>query len=77
MVLMKAETVRAVTGRIAQMEAQEKRLALLIQFPPPGCRNVAVWRQMQGNTLLSLRQLLAAQRESLALLSGQLVLPLI
>jgi hypothetical protein len=75
--IMKRETVRTVTARIALLEIQEQRLMLLIQFPPPGCRNVALWRQIESNTLCSLRQSLRAQRELLASITGQLKLDLI
>lgn len=74
--IMKQETVGTVTARIALLEVKEKRLALLIQFPPPGCRNVALWRQVESDTLCCLRQLLRAQREELARMTGQMQLDL-
>jgi hypothetical protein len=73
---MKKETVGTITARIALLEVKEKRVALLIQFPPPGCRNVALWRQVQTDALASLRCSLRAQRELLANMTGQLELPL-
>jgi len=73
---MKRDTVRTVTARIASLEVQEQRLMLLVQFPPPGCRNVVLWRQVQSDTLASVRCSLGVQRELLARMSGQLELPL-
>lgn len=73
---MKSVSIRTIRGRIVLLEAQEARLALLILFPPPGCRNATVWREMQGNTLHSVRKSLTVEREVLAMLSSQLVLPL-
>ena len=73
---MMKETVGTVTARIALLEVKEKRLALLIQFPPPSCRNVALWRRVEADMLCSLRQLLSAQREELARMKGQLELGL-
>ncbi len=62
---MKAEPVEVIAARIARLEVEELRIPLLIKFPPPGCRNVAGWRQMQTEKLASLRQMLGAQRELL------------
>jgi hypothetical protein len=73
---MKKETVGSLTARIAQLAVQEKRLELLIQFPPPGCRNVALWRQVETDALTSLRGSVREYRERLANMTGQLELPL-
>ena len=70
---MKAQTIAANIGRV---ENQEKRLALMIQFPPSGCRDVAVWRQVQKDKLSLLRRSLGEQREMLARLTSQSNLPL-
>ena len=73
---MKRETVSAVTARIASLEVQEQRLMLLIQFPPPGCRKVSLWREVQTEALGALRRSLNAQRGLLAQMTAQSELPL-
>jgi hypothetical protein len=62
---MNSEPVENIAARIARLEVEELRIPLLIQFPPPGCRNIESWRQMQTEKLASLRQMLGAQRELL------------
>jgi hypothetical protein len=73
---MKNESATAIQSRIKLSEGQEKRLALMIQFPPPGCRSVAVWRQVQFDALCVLRGRLVEDRKELARLTGQLELDL-
>lgn len=73
---MKSETIQSVTTEIARLEGEEKRLALMIRFPPPGCRSIAVWRQVQNDRLAALRHSLGARREKLSRLTSQGILPL-
>ena len=73
---MKSESVGTIVARIADMEGQEKRLALMIRFPPPGCRSVTVWRQVHSERLESLRQSLSEQRELLRWKTSQSMLPM-
>jgi hypothetical protein len=60
------QSIEIVAARIAELEVQETRLVLTVQFPPPGCRSVEVWRRVQSQSLIDLRQSLNAQRENLA-----------
>ena len=62
---MKKETIQTVAARIARLEFEEDRLELMIQFPPPRCRNVGVWRQFQLDSLGALRVSLREKRELL------------
>ena len=71
---MKKETAGAILSRIKLGELQVKRLALLIRFPPPGCRSAEVWRQVQSDALCSLRARLVEDRRELARLTSQLEL---
>ena len=73
---MKKETAGTVAARITLLEAQEARLAMTIQFPPPSCRNVHVWRQVQLDRRVEVRRLLGEQREIMGRLSIQLHLAL-
>lgn len=62
---IKKETEAAILSRIKLSEGQEKRLVLMIQFPPSGCRSAGVWREAKTAELEVLRQRLAEDRQKL------------
>lgn len=70
----KTSLVEKLAHRISVLCEQLVHIDLTIEFPPPGCRNVSVWCEEQGELREKVTQQLARDRDALRYLTGQTML---